>query len=144
MTEGNKAIVRRIVEEVQNGHDISRMDTFFAPNFVNHLEAVHPAEESTSVERAKMQFRHLFAAFPDLQVTIHRQVAEGASVVTYKTFRGTHQGEFMGVAPTGKQITWDVIDILRLEAGRVVEHIAVQDRMALMQQLGLVAAPVHG
>jgi predicted ester cyclase len=141
MTEANKAIVRRLVEEVQNGHDADRMDAFFAPQFVNHLEASGDKSNLTAVERAKTHFRHLFAAFPDLQVTIHNQVAEGDNVVTYKTFRGTHQGAFMGVAPTGRPITFDVIDILRLQDGRVVEHWAVQDRLALMQQLGMIAAP---
>jgi len=141
MTEHNKAMVRRLVEEVQNRHDIDRMDAFFAPHFVNHLEAQDHTSDGTAVDRAKIHFRQLFAAFPDLHVTIHDQVAEGDKVVTYKTFRGTHQGAFMGVAPTGKQITWDVIDILRLETGRVVEHWAIQDRLALMQQIGVLTSP---
>ena len=141
MSEANKATVRRLIEEVQNGHDLARMDAFFTPNFINHLEAADLSSELTSVERAKIAFRELFAAFPDLHVTIHEQVAEGDKVVTHKLFRGTHHGPFMGVAPTGRQIAFAVIDILRLDTGKVVEHWAIQDRLALMQQLGLLPAP---
>lgn len=141
MTEENKAIVRRMVEAVQNEHNLDSMDTFFTPNFINHVEAPGHTTEGTSVERAKSTFRQLFAAIPDLHATIHAQVAEGDKVVTYKTMRGTHQGEWMGVAPSGRTITFNVIDILRLEDGKVVEHWAVQDRLAVMQQLGLLDAP---
>ena len=141
MSEANKATVCRLIEEVQNGHNLARMDAFFTPNFINHLEDPDRATELTSVERAQIAFRELFAAFPDLHVTIHDQVAEGDKVVTHKVFRGTHHGAFMGVAPTGRQITFAVIDILRLETGKVVEHWAIQDRLALMQQLGMLPAP---
>ena len=141
MSEANKATVRRLIEEVQNGHDLARLDAFFTPNFINHLEAADHPSELTSVERAKVVFRDLFTAFPDLHVTIQDQVAEGDKVVTHKLFHGTHQGPFMGVAPTGRQIAFAVIDILRLDTGKVVEHWAIQDRLALMQQLGMLPAP---
>ena len=114
---------------------------FFAPNFINHLEAPDLSSELNAAERAKIVFRQLFTAFPDLHVTIHDQVAEGDRVVTHKSFQGTHQGLFMGVAPTGRQIEFAVIDILRLENDTVVEHWAVQDRLALMQQLGMLPVP---
>jgi len=65
-------------------------------------------------------------------------------VVADKNFRGTHQGEFMGVAPTGRQVEFAVIDILRLDQGKVVEHWAVQDRLALMQQMGLLSVAGQG
>ncbi len=141
MSEANKATVRRIVDEVQNGHDPARIDAFFTPNFINHLEDHDPASELTATERAKIAFGQLFTAFPDLHVTIEDQVAEGDKVVTHKLFHGTHQGTFMGVAPTGRPITFAVIDILRLDNGKVVEHWAIQDRLALMQQLGMLPAP---
>src|SRR5215217_4869700 len=114
LSEANKAIVRHLIEEVQNGHDLARIDAFFAPDFINHLEAPDLSSELNAVERAKIVFRQLFAAFPDLHVTIQDQLAEGDKVVTHKLFHGTHQGPFMGVAPTGKPIEFAVIDILRL------------------------------
>jgi predicted ester cyclase len=138
MSEANKATVRRLVEEVQNRRDLARMDTFFIPNFINHLEAPALSSEHNAVERAKIAFREMFTAFPDLHVTIQDQVAEGDKVVTHKLFQGTHQGTYMGVAPTGRQIAFAVIDILRLDNGKVVEHWAIQDRLALMQQLGIL------
>ena len=141
MSEANKATVRRLVEEIQNRHELARMDAFFTPNFINHLEAPDLSSEHNTVERAKIAFRELFTAFPDLHVTIQDQVAEGDKVVTHKLFQGTHQGAFMGVAPTGKPIAFAVIDILRLDNGKVVEHWAIQDRLALMQQLGILPVP---
>jgi predicted ester cyclase len=138
-TETNKAIVRRLIEEVQNRHDVARIDAFFTPDFLNHMEDPNRASELTAVEQAKISFTQLFAAFPDLHVTIHDQVAEGDKVVTHKLFQGTHQGTFMGVAPTGRQVEFAVIDILRLDNGKVVEHWAIQDRLALMQQVGIIS-----
>jgi predicted ester cyclase len=86
-------------------------------------------------------FAMLFAAFPDLRASIHRQVTEGDLVVTHKTFSGTHDGELMGVAPTGRAVAWDVIDIVRVRDGQLVEHWNVVDAMALMTQVGAVVAP---
>jgi predicted SnoaL-like aldol condensation-catalyzing enzyme len=137
MSEQNKAIVRQLVDEIQNGHDLERMPAYFEPNFVNHLDEAGPDSPLTSVERAQAMFQGMFAAFPDLRVTILDQLAEGDRVVTHKLFEGTHQGAFMGVPPTGQPIRFAVIDILRLRDGKVVEHWAMQDRLSLMQQLGL-------
>ena len=139
MSEQNKAIVRQLVEEIQNRHQLDRMGEFFEPDFVNHVEGPEPHGGANSIERAKLAFGQLFTAFPDFRCTIRQQLAEGDRVVTHKVFRGTHQGEFMGLAPTGRQVEFAVIDILRLKDGKVAEHWAVQDRLALMQQLGLLA-----
>src|SRR5438105_608146 len=108
MSEENKATVRRLVEEVQNRHQLERMEEFFDPDFINHLEDSEQSSEFNALERAKIIFTQLFAAFPDLHATIQDQVAEGDKVVTHKIFRGTHQGAFMGVAPTGRQIEFAV------------------------------------
>ena len=139
--EQNKQLVRRMVEEVQDGHALHRMETFFDPNFINHLDHA-PDSPLNSVAKAQQVFRTLFAAFPDLHVTIQSQIAEGDKVVTHKIFHGTHQGEFAGAAPTGKRIEFPVIDILRVAEGKIVEHWAVQDRTVMLQQLGLM--PTQG
>lgn len=81
------------------------------------------------------------AAFPDLHVTVEDMVAEGDKVVARVTMSGTHKGEFMGIAPTGKQITVGIIEILRIAGGKVVEHWNVVDSLGMMQQLGAVPAP---
>ena len=135
--EENKAIIRRFVEEVQSKHDVDLMDELFSPDFYDHgrLSTTHTLEES------KRFFTMSFVAFPDLRADIHDQVAEGDKVVTRKTFHGTHQGEFMGVPPTGKKVSFDVIDIFRVVDGRISEHWFEGDMMGLMQQLGALPTP---
>ena len=78
---------------------------------------------------------------PDLHLAIDDLFAEGDRVVFRVTIRGTHQGAFMGAAPTGKQITATAVDIARLADGRIVEHWGQMDTLDLMQQLGLIPAP---
>ena len=79
--------------------------------------------------------RVLRPAFPDLSVEIHDQIAEGDKVTTRKTVRGTHRGELLGVAPTGKHVEIDVIDIVRLAEGRYVEHWGVNTLPAVLSKL---------
>ena len=77
-------------------------------------------------------------AFPKQRVTMRDMAADGDKVWTHKTFETVHEGEFMGIAPTGKTITVDAIDIMRMADGKIVEHWAVQDMWGLMRQLGAV------
>ncbi|UCD78686.1 MAG: ester cyclase [Desulfobacterales bacterium] len=137
-TEENKAVVRRFVEEVQNRHDINALEKLFSPDYVDHS---HISNLPPTLDGTKKFFSILFAAFPDIRVTIHDQVAEGDRVVTRKTFHGTHQEEFMGIPSTGKPIAVDVIDIFRVADGKILEHWAVADMLGLMQQLGVVSPP---
>ncbi len=81
------------------------------------------------------------AAFPDLNITIDDQVSEGDKVVTRYTFRGTHKGDLMGIAPTGKQVTTIGISIERFVDGKVVERWEVFDQLGMMTQLGVVPPP---
>ena len=136
-TVENKAIVRRFVDEVQNRHDLGALDELFSPDFVDH-SGISP---SPGLEGTKQFFTMFFTAFPDIQATIHDQIAEGSKVVTRKTFHGTHQGEFMGIPPTGKRVAIDVIDIFRISDGKITAHWAVADMLGLMQQLGVVPPP---
>ena len=64
-------------------------------------------------------------------------IAEGDRVMTYKTFTGTHTGEFQGIPPTGRPVRFDVMDIVRLEDGQIVEHWGLVDQLGLMRQLGV-------
>jgi steroid delta-isomerase-like uncharacterized protein len=134
--DANKALIRRFVEEVQNQHQVDAIDEFLAPSFVNHDP--WPNLPST-VEGAKQVHRMLFAAFPDLHMIVHDQAAEGDKVWTRKTATGTHLGEFLGIPATGKSITWNMIDIMTIQHGKITEHWVVADVLGLMQQLG--AAP---
>ena len=84
----------------------------------------------------KMLFGYLRAAFPDLKVDVSEQIAEEDKVVTRKTFRGTHGGEFMGMPATGRPVAFEVIDILTFDGGKIAEHRMVVDRLGIQQQLG--------
>ena len=80
-------------------------------------------------------------AFPDLHFTVEDMIAEGDKVVTRLTIRGTQQGAFMGISPTGKQATVTAIDIHRFAGSKSVEHWLNMDTLGLLQQLGTIPAP---
>jgi len=141
-TEQNKALFRRLMEEVFDRGNISLIDELFAPDFVEH-EELPPgiAAGSEGVKQLSTMFR---SAFPDFKATIDDMIAEGDKVVVRGTWSGTHKGEFMGIAPTGKRVSFGVIDIVRIAGGKFVEHWGQMDNMGLMQQLGLIPAPGEG
>ncbi len=141
-TEQNKALVRRLVEEVINQGNIRVVDELAAPNFVEHEEL--PPGVPPGLEGSKAMFGMLHSAFPDLKATIEHLVAESDQVVLHMIWTGTHKGEFMGIPPTGKSISVNVIDILSIADGKFVEHWGVMDQMAMMQQLGLAPGPGEG
>lgn len=136
----NKSVVRLFVEQVQNQHNLDALDELLSPNFVDHSGMTSPP----GLEGTKAFFSIMFAAFPDMHFTIRQQLAEGDQVMTYKTFHGTHQGDFMGIPPTGKQVSFNVIDIFTVVEGKLSEHWTVSDMLSLMQQLGLVSPPGQG
>ena len=141
--EDNKRVVAHFVEVCQNQHDLAAADAMFHPEFVNHhtpegrarLPTARPAE---SFQRFYGMF---LAAFPDATMQIEEQIAERDLVVTRKTFRGTHQGDLMGLPPTGRRVEIGLIDIVRLDGGKVVEHWNAVDNLGMLQQLGAIPAP---
>lgn len=138
MSEEDKALIRRLVEEGQSRGDIEVVDELLAEDFVDHsaFPGVPPDREGV-----KQLFGALHAAFEDFHAVIHHQVAEGGKVATRKTFHGVHRGEFMGVPPTGKRVAYDVIDILYVREGRITDHWTQVDLLGLMRQLGVVPEP---
>ncbi len=139
--EGNKAVVRRFVEEVQSDHRMDVVDELFSPEFLDHAVPLGMAPQRGS-GHFKQFYAGMLAAFPDVRFTIVDQVAEGDKVATIKTARGTHRGEFMGVRPTGREIELPVIDVFRVAEGKLVEHWGAWDNLRLLQQIG--AAPARG
>ncbi len=129
----NKAVVTRFNKAFIEGGDPDVFRESMAPGFVNRTP--HPGQSPGADGAAHFFTEVLRPAFPDLAVTIHDQVAEGDRVVTRKSYRGTHQGFFRGLPPTGRAVEFGVIDIIRLEAGRYVEHWAVADMAGLRAQL---------
>ena len=111
--EEHKAIIRRFVEEPWNKGNFAVFDEVLAPDYV-----LHPDGNRQALESAITQFR---TAFPDLHMTVEEMIAEGDKVAYRWTARGTHQGEFEGIAPTGKPIQGAGITILRFANGKIVE-----------------------
>lgn len=138
-TEQNKAFVRQMVEEVFNQGNVSRIDEFMAHNFVEHEEL--PPGIPRDGEGVKQLTTMLRSAFPDFKATIDDIFAEGDKVVVRQTWSGSQKGEFMGIPPTGRSVSFGVIDILRIADGKCVEHWGQMDSMSLMQQLGAIPAP---
>ena len=138
MSAETKAIARRFLEEAFNGGDLGVVDELVAPAFVGHDAAL--ADPTRGIEGAKASITGYRDAFPDLRLTIDQQVAEGEYVTTRWTARGTHQGDLMGMAATGKQATVTGITIDRIVDGRFTESWTNWDTLGLMQQLGVVPA----
>ncbi len=138
MTEDNKALNRRFVEEVINQGNTDAIDELIDPGVVDHAA---PPGFPTGREGAKQFAAMMRSAFPDLHLTIEDMIAEGDKVVMRSTWSGTHEGEFMGIPATGRQVTVSAIDITRVADGRLVEHWEQFDALGLMQQLGVVPPP---
>jgi steroid delta-isomerase-like uncharacterized protein len=141
MSEKNKAIVRRVQEEVfSQGGNLDAVEEVYAPEYVGHAP---PYGDIRGIEGAKRLATTNRQAFPDLQTTIEDMVAEGDKVVTRWTMRGTHQGETGGLCPaTGKQIEVTGIGMYKLtDEGKIVEFWDHFDALGMMQQLGLIPEP---
>lgn len=135
-TEDNKALMRRVYEEIYNQKNLTLIDELAAADFV-----FHGGSRAIQGREAYKQFALMYiAAFPDLHFTIEDMIAEGDTVVVRHTLRGTHKGDFMGIPPTGKQATVTGITITRIANGKGVETWADGDDLGLMQQLGVIPA----
>ena len=134
-TEENKAIVRRIWEEILNKGNLALVDELVAPNYIGHFPGM---EDIKGPEGLKQLFTMYLTAFPDLRLTIDDMVAEGDKVVCRVTLRGTHKGDLMGIAPTGKQVTGTRTVIHRIVGGKEVEGWDCADTLGMLQQLGVV------
>lgn len=138
MSRANKELVRRLNDELHNQGRIQEViQEWFAPDFLNHSAppGLPPTREGLAI--FSTEFRRVF---PDYQVEIHDVIAEDDKVVTRKTFRGTHQAEWMGIPASGKGVSFGGIDIVRIADGKVVEHWAEFDMLTLLQQIGAPSA----
>ena len=131
--EENKEIVNRMTEEFWNTGNVAVVDEFYAPNYVGHDPG-----GLMDLEQFKQSAAAYFAAFPDLHITTDDLIAEGDKVVKRFTARCTHTGEFMGIPPTGKQITVTGNEIFRIAGGKIVEIWQSMDTLGMMQQLGVI------
>jgi steroid delta-isomerase-like uncharacterized protein len=132
-SEAAKAIVRRNTEEVQGGGNFEVFEELFANDFLDHTPQPGRTPDK---EGARELYRTLRAAFPDFRAVIHWQLADGDRVTTYKTYHGTHEGTFLGVARTGRKIQFETVDVMQVRDGKITAHWGVANLFSLMQQLG--------
>ena len=143
-TQDNKTIVRRFLEESLGGVKPELVDDLLAPGFIRYDPYIE-AGEVRGAQIVKENIAWFRNAFPDLTCTIEDQVAEGEKVVSRWTVRGTHQGEFFGVAGTGNWVEFTGIQIDRFdESGKIVEEWAEFDLLGAMRQLGAIPGPQQG
>ncbi len=134
-TEDNKALVRRWYEDF-NQRNLARVDELFTPDYVYH----NPPTTLHGPEEFKQFLSLYLTAFPDARFTVEDELAEGDRVASRSTFHGTHQGEFMGIPPTGKPVTVTGIGIDRIVGGKFVEGWLNFDALGMLQQLGVIPA----
>jgi predicted ester cyclase len=129
--------VRRLLEEVVNTGKMELAGQFVAPNIHDH----NTGPEPLGLEAYQRHIQAVRTTYPDFQVTIEDQIAEGEKVVTRVTGRGTHLGHWWGAAPTGTQVTITGINIDRVVDGKIVEHWGEADTVGALVQIGAIPAP---
>ena len=132
-SESAKAVVRRNTEEVQGRGNFDVFEQLFADNFIDHTPQPGTTPDKAGVRKL---YTYLRAAFPDFHAEIHWQLADGDRVTTYKTYHGTHEGPFLGVAPTHRKIHFETVDVMRVQHGKITDHWGVGNLLSLMQQIG--------
>lgn len=130
--EENKALIRHAFE-LANQKNLDAFFKLFAPEYIAHSPV-----GDLPLEQAKQFETMFFTAFPDAISTIEDLVAEGDKVVVRVNWKGTHKGEFMGIAPTGNKIDMTNALIFRIAVGKLAENWATLDDLRLMQQLGAI------
>ncbi len=136
--EANKALVRRYFEDAPHNPDVC--DEIFAPRVrfraIHHTSMDSGGESNPESEKA--YYGVLSAIWGDWRITVDEMIAEGDRVMTLWTFHGTHQGEYLDVPPTGREVTYCGVNIFQIEDGRIAEIRDLTDRLWLWQQLGVL------
>lgn len=141
-TQENKALIGRLMEEANNKGNLDVVNELVAPDYVLHTPT-SPTGEVRGPEGYKQLIGMQRSAAPDLVFMVEDQIAEGEKVVTRYSAIGTHRGEFMGSAPTGKRVSTTGIVVSRIAGGKIAEEWLEWDVLGLIQQLGAIAEPVQ-
>jgi steroid delta-isomerase-like uncharacterized protein len=132
----NLAIVRSFYEEGVNGGDLSLFDRVAAPDIVYHGATV---SDESALDALKRIYGEALAGFPGLQYTLRSSVAEGDAVALRFDVAGVHTGEFRGLAPSGKTITWNHSTFAHVACGRITEMWAEIDQLDRLREFGILA-----
>lgn len=136
MSEENKAIVRRFYEEVMNQGDVHLLDDIMAPDFKDHGETLFGSPEGRATLKLGIITTH--NTLSNLNVQLHDVIADGDLVGVRGTMRCIHQGQFLGVAPSGNELSWTGLALFRVVDGKLVERWFNSDGLSIVQQLGIV------
>ena len=128
-----KRLYMRLATEVLNGKNLDVVDELLHKDFVEHVAG---EERKTGIEGFKAARRRRNAVFPDWSVRVEDLIAEGDKVVVRAVGSGTHRGEFMGIAPTGRRVSVTWIAIYRVANGKLAEHWQNLDELGMLKQLG--------
>ncbi len=139
-TEQNKKRIERWIEGAWNNGDLAVADEMYTADYVVHDPGAGPIRGREALKQFVTMFR---TAFPDIHVSLEDVIAEGDKLVWRYTLRGTHKGEFMGIAPTGKPVILTGCLFSRFVGDRVVEDWNHYDALGMMQQLGAIPAPAQ-
>jgi len=138
MALSHEAIYRRLIEEGFNQGNLAVVDELVSPAAQEHQRG-----SGDGIEGTKNTIKYLRSVFPDFKITIDEVVVSGDKVWARQKGGGTNLGSFAGHPPTGIKAFIDVIDVVRIEDGKIVEHWGVPDQLGMMLQLGHVPQPVR-
>lgn len=131
--DSNKKAVETLYNTVFRNHDFSKLDEIMRDDYIQH-NADCPQGKDGFVQF----FKEIFSGIPDFSYTMKKIIAEGDMVMLWATTTGTHKGEWLGSAPTGNKLNYDVVDIFRIQDGKIAEHWDVADTLKLFSQVGKV------
>lgn len=137
----NKLLVRRFIEEVINTGKVDEIEKFISPDYVEVYDGVRHA---IGRDGAREHILGVRRTYPDLHLTVERQIAEGEWVATCITARGTHKGAWFGIEPTGKTVSYTGVNINRVSGGRIVEHGGAANLLGPLMEIGAVRPSGRG
>lgn len=138
--EENKQLVRSYYERFQEG-EFDALEEVLADDYTLHGVPGVQGEQLTGREAVEGYLRELSEAFPDMTAAIDEVIAEDETVAYRATITGTHEGEFMGISPTGEEVNVDGEGFFRIEDGKLAEAWPLMDTFGMLRQLGVIEAP---
>lgn len=134
-SDDNKLLVRRYIEEVINTGNVGAMEEFIGAEYIE----VHEGKRcQIGIQGAREHVLGVRRTYPDLALTVERQIAEGEWVATCITARGTHQGVWLGMKPTGKVVTYTGVNVNKVVDGKIVEHGGAANLLGPLLEIGAI------